>query len=348
MVQYNKLFYIFGGIDHDKRTVWNNMWILNPERETFRHKRTLNDTLARWQHTAILINSNMVVFGGINTFGQRMRDLSCYSFMTNDWEEHDDVKEDVPSPTARNGHSAVSYEQAMYVFGGITNESMVRELWKWDFRDGWTLLPTRNGPRERNGHGAIVFDKKMFIFAGESLDKKKSMMLLSDLWYYDFETSIWKQIHVLNTVTPRMNPVLFEFQGFLHGFGGNTRSKQKTVKDQLLIFEFDGKRKIDETEEERQEEEALLTLPQPVKTEVIREDGTHVKRETRMKPTFKQESGVITIRDSPKPVKSEIVVIDSPTNPPIPKRVPVKREKSAKRAKLEIPPDLNCITIEDE
>ena len=81
----------------------------------------------------------------------------------------------LPHPDYRYGHSAVFYDNFMYVFGGSINSRPTDELWKYDAEiSEWTFLI----PRETNdssplinvtGHTATLVENKMIVIFGLSL-----------------------------------------------------------------------------------------------------------------------------------------------------------------------------------
>jgi Rab9 effector protein with kelch motifs len=59
----------------------------------------------RDEHTALLYESSMVIFGGFELNGERVNDIYRYYFKENKWEKVLVMGGDKPSPRA--GHSAV-------------------------------------------------------------------------------------------------------------------------------------------------------------------------------------------------------------------------------------------------
>ncbi len=73
----------------------------------------------RDEHTALIYDSSMVVFGGFELSGERVNEIYRYHFRENKWEKVLVMGGDVP--TARAGHSAVMAGDSMFVFGGKDN-----------------------------------------------------------------------------------------------------------------------------------------------------------------------------------------------------------------------------------
>ena len=71
----------------------------------------------------------------------------------------------------RTGHSAVLYQNKIYIFGGQSFKQNVHtnELWCFDCTLGaLNKLETKNSPAPRNSHGACIDDQKgiMYIYGG--------------------------------------------------------------------------------------------------------------------------------------------------------------------------------------
>lgn len=58
----------------------------------------------------------MIVFGGFTSIGERTNDIYKYTFKDFKWEKIVIRGKEYPSP--RSGHSAVIFEDSMFIFGG--------------------------------------------------------------------------------------------------------------------------------------------------------------------------------------------------------------------------------------
>mmetsp|Transcript_14690 Transcript_14690/g.14310 ORF Transcript_14690/g.14310 Transcript_14690/m.14310 type:complete len:320 (+) Transcript_14690:639-1598(+) len=70
----------------------------------------------RYRHTAITCNSQMIVFGGVDTNQQRFNDLFTYDFEKRKWTMTPTTGH-LPQP--RTFHRAIMFENVMYVIGGF-------------------------------------------------------------------------------------------------------------------------------------------------------------------------------------------------------------------------------------
>ncbi|KAH3745334.1 Kelch-type beta propeller [Pelomyxa schiedti] len=176
--------WIFGG--SNDTIVMNDLQSYNfGSRLWINHDDTANGAppSPRRLHSAVVhedpnAGASMYIFGGYNgrnAFG----DLYRYHFDSNSWSV---VTATGDIPSARYGHSAVAWHDAMYVFGGYASGSGFRQdTFRFDFStEVWTLLRPECGPEgmpaPRRKHAAAVVGDCMVIFGGTS------GRYLNDLW----------------------------------------------------------------------------------------------------------------------------------------------------------------------
>lgn len=85
-------------------------------------KTTGNIPGGRVSHTAVLHSNSMIVFGGHN-YGddfEFLNDLICLDLINYKLEKKQTTG-DIPSPSS--GHSAVVYNNKMFVYGGLEDDS---------------------------------------------------------------------------------------------------------------------------------------------------------------------------------------------------------------------------------
>lgn len=94
----------------------------------------------RADHSAILINDSLFIFGGSDQDAGKLGDLWCFSLTLRRWQQIPAGENLQPRP--RSGHSAVAHGGRMVVFGG--NLGLVREvneMLSWDAATGnWGLI----------------------------------------------------------------------------------------------------------------------------------------------------------------------------------------------------------------
>lgn len=142
----------------------------------------------------------MFIFGGHS--GVYCNDLYEFQFKTHTWNRLD-VVDNVPG--ARYYHSAIMFNDNMYIFGGygyVNNYgygaastmkgSCCGDLHEFDFKTrSWKQIAYSENSPKRYGHSAAVYLNSMFIFAG----RDKYFRRCRDLYEFNFETHHWRKIN---------------------------------------------------------------------------------------------------------------------------------------------------------
>ncbi|XP_034042526.1 ras guanine nucleotide exchange factor F-like [Thalassophryne amazonica] len=116
-----------------------------------------------------------------------------------DWSLTDGSQQGSLGPGPRHSHSAVSYQDCMYLFGGLQGLREQRDLWRWNSTNHtWSCLKNKSGPSRLVGHSAVTYKDSMFVFGGgESQNFPKNC-----LWRYSFPTQTWEQVATLSGLRP--------------------------------------------------------------------------------------------------------------------------------------------------
>ena len=96
-------------------------------------------------------------------------------------------------PSARFGHSMVSIDDSVYVFGGHspTNPVPQNDLWQYQPEAyDWAEIVAQDPPPERHSHTATAVDGKMYVYGG--LDGRYQPM--GDMWVYEPSANTWTQV----------------------------------------------------------------------------------------------------------------------------------------------------------
>ncbi|XP_011304960.1 tip elongation aberrant protein 1 [Fopius arisanus] len=156
---------------------------------------------SRSKHSATLLGGHVYLLGGRNG-NLPLRDLWRYSLAESRWEELHPSGE---RPPALQEHSAVSYKDSLYVFGGELGFSAGTEtpLWVYSVKTNtWRKVRAQRGcavPRGRRGHTALVHRGQMLVYGGYQ-DLRGSS---SELWSFHFETESW---HLLSSQSGDSGP----------------------------------------------------------------------------------------------------------------------------------------------
>ncbi|WFD29328.1 hypothetical protein MSPP1_000337 [Malassezia sp. CBS 17886] len=145
--------------------------------------------VGRYGHSLSILGSNLLVFGGQveSTF---FDELWCFDLNslkeTPVWQL---VRPAGPAPARRTGHSSVTFQERMYIFGGTDGNYHYNDTWCFDFASHtWTELKCVGYiPAPREGHAACMVDDVMYIFGGRGVDGND----LGDLASFKISSSRW-------------------------------------------------------------------------------------------------------------------------------------------------------------
>jgi leucine-zipper-like transcriptional regulator 1 len=135
---------------------------------------------------------------------------------------HDEpFADDIDAPKGRFGHSAVVYNDSMYLFGGYTTDGFAcNDLYEYSFEcNEWRRLkPVADGrsvmPVDLFRHSAVVHQGSMYVFGGY---RSKANVLLE----YRFGTGAWSLVHTLGSAPkPRYAHTAVVHDGVMYVVGG--------------------------------------------------------------------------------------------------------------------------------
>lgn len=171
--------YVFGGIDGDTRSKH-----ITKDGEIF----IADDyPLANISgHTATAYRGHIWVFAGVDhTTGLHNNKLYVFNRKYGIWQF---VKEGGPKVSH---HTTVVYEDALWVYGGHTDENSTigvtsdsTELWRFDLKTyEWSLVSNNS---RTSAAAAVVVDSKMYILSGDT------GLGFHGIQIYDFESDTWQ------------------------------------------------------------------------------------------------------------------------------------------------------------
>lgn len=161
-------------------------------------------------HTTVIYENKMYVFGGIIDMRGSTDNLWSFSFVNHEWDLISQTPKN--NPGARYEHSAVVYNKAMWILGGLENYQAKSDLWKWNFENNsWNRIKTKGGPVAIHGHRAVKCGNTMIIFGGSVNGEQQNM-----IWKFEFETQSWSVITPRGGVSPpvRSAPAVFTLAAF--------------------------------------------------------------------------------------------------------------------------------------
>ena len=213
----NKL-YIFGGYDGISRK--NDFYSYDTEKLIWKQIKTWDiPPLPRDRHVAVVYNRSIYIFGGYDGFN-RINDFYEYNVDSGSWQEVIFCGKEGP-PTPRHSHSAVVYEDSMYVFGGYDG-NYKNDFYRFNFtKNQWNRIKSNDEiwPTPRYRTSCTVIEDKMYMFGGHDGQQQ-----LNDFYYYNFKKLKWNLINYSKTFepSPRDSHILAHSDDSILLFGGSS------------------------------------------------------------------------------------------------------------------------------
>ncbi|GFG32149.1 hypothetical protein Cfor_01490, partial [Coptotermes formosanus] len=162
-------------------------------------------------HTALVHQGTMLVYGGYQDLRGSSNELWGFHFDTESWHMlssasigamcgrsssagcHGDL------PPARHKHSSILHDDAMWVYGGMTDLQERADFWRWDtVAKMWTSIRAKPGPGALHSHAACKLPSSMLLFGGE-----RDGHPTNELWRFHFGTETWERLQIQG---PRPQP----------------------------------------------------------------------------------------------------------------------------------------------
>lgn len=156
---------VFGGSTEDGAL--DDMYIFNTDTNSWLKPAVSgNAPSAREEHSAVRANNKIFFYGGLAPDGTILGDLHVFDAEFNLWFNNPPMTGQLPTP--RSGHSAVMYENRMFVFGGHSTDGTLNELRILDTQLMSWFSPTVSGtiPKPRQDHAAVMVGYKMIVYGG--------------------------------------------------------------------------------------------------------------------------------------------------------------------------------------
>ena len=175
--------------------------------------------LPRDRHVAVVYNRSIYIFGGYDGFN-RINDFYEYNVDSGSWQEVIFGGKEGP-PTPRHSHSAVVYEDSLYVFGGYDG-NYKNDFYRFNFtKNQWNRIKSNDEiwPTPRYRTSWTVIEDKMYMFGGHDGQQQ-----LNDFYYYNFKKMKWNLINYSKTFepSPRDSHILAHSDDSILLFGGSS------------------------------------------------------------------------------------------------------------------------------
>ena len=130
------------------------------------------------------------------------------------------LADEYTGPLSRAEHSLAVINKNFYMFGGINNQKILGDFWKYqEDLDLWTEVNAEGiNPSERLGHAATAFADNLVIWGGEN-----DSGLLNDAYLYNAYLNLWRKVTPSGGVpSPRKNLCAVMIKNQLYLYGGNS------------------------------------------------------------------------------------------------------------------------------
>ncbi|XP_069838530.1 kelch domain-containing protein 1-like [Dendropsophus ebraccatus] len=195
MVAHEGVLYVFGGmVDFGANRDHTPLWMYCTETRRWREVKAWegqeNRPTNRKGHSAVVYQSAMFVYGGYFDIEGTVEEFWVFYFDTQKWSQLSPHTRGL-GPGPRHGHSCVTHNAAMFLFGGLKNMAEQSDFWRFDFRrHNWSIIKTSFGPPKLVGHGSVIHHGCLWIVGGGLPSRTPA----HNLWKYDFASRSWKKI----------------------------------------------------------------------------------------------------------------------------------------------------------
>ncbi|KAL5439921.1 hypothetical protein PMIN06_009803 [Paraphaeosphaeria minitans] len=175
--------YAFGGFDQFTDEVYNHVLRLNLVTRQWNLVDNYGDIPGvRMGHTACLWQGDkLLVFGGENEHRQHLADVIVFDLKTAHWTQ---PELHGSTPRGRARHSAVIYDEKLYISGGQTGHDSVLDdicfldLKTWTWSRTWRFVP-------RYDHASWIWNGRIWVFGGINDEMEKN----NEIWWLDLRGS---------------------------------------------------------------------------------------------------------------------------------------------------------------
>lgn len=192
--KYQMIFY--GGNLSNTNIIENvkkDIWCYQFDQQKW-HK-SLGAHKALTEHTSVVYENNMYIFGGNGGLVENYsNNVLSYPLPFKPESVFTRIETQNTAPPARSGHSAVVYQESMYVFGGWNGHTSLNDFYSFNFESqSWKKIESEGTPpTKRRMHCTVVYEDSMFLFGG--YDESRPARSDNELYRYQFKTNTWETL----------------------------------------------------------------------------------------------------------------------------------------------------------
>lgn len=134
----------------------------DPDGDSWSAMNSVDAPSARFLHTAVLADGEMIVWGGLDGSGV-LAEGGRYDPLGDDWSAVSAAME----PAPRAGHTAVTTGSEMIIWGGDDGQDALGDGARYDpDSNAWTVVSLDQAPSPRTGHVAVWDGSGMLVWSG--------------------------------------------------------------------------------------------------------------------------------------------------------------------------------------
>lgn len=167
------------------------------------------DPGTRESHTCVAYKEFIYIFGGVRINSSfALDDMWQYNTLTNTWRK-------IPvNMKAKRMHSAVTFWDGMFIFGGYDNLERSKELVRFDFITE-EATQQESAEQARSSHSAVTYNNSMIVYGGSDGEPR------GDTLVYNFLSQKWTEAKCTGTIPKaRHGHTSIVHKRFMYVFGG--------------------------------------------------------------------------------------------------------------------------------
>lgn len=156
--------------------------------------KSASQSISLTEHTSVAYNNTMYTFGGNGGLVDNYSNTLLTYPLPYKSESVIKAYDSLPgAPPPRSAHSAVVYQNEMYIFGGWNGHKSLDDFYSLNLETlEWRQIKKDGSPSVRRMHSSVVYNDKMYLFGG--YDESRSAHSFNEVFCFDFQTETWKTV----------------------------------------------------------------------------------------------------------------------------------------------------------
>ena len=187
----------------------------------------------------VLWDGRIYVYGGYDG-KKRFGDLykCCIKNKKYKWKE---IQAEGAMPLNRFGHSAVVYQNSMFIFGGWNGHDTMNDIFQYSFLSNYWYEIHRPGgtpPQPRYRHSTVICGSNLYIFGGVDTNQQR----FNDVHQFDIEQRRFSKVETSGEMPqPRTFHRAIIYRNVMYIIGGFDGQRLNDMHHVALLFGSDEK-----------------------------------------------------------------------------------------------------------